>query len=336
MNRPTSQSTSRGFRIGVFGCGFSTWELVVRLARSGLKITDCVTIDNAEATRQAASGFIDLGPKMSELGINVVTAESYGLTTDQDRRQISSLGLDVGLCIGWQRLLPEWCLESTRCGVFGMHGSNKPLPHGRGRSPLNWSLLLGKKTFYTHLFRFDPGVDSGPIVGIQEFDINAWDTIYTLHLKNLVAMSQLCLGHLGEILDGSVDLHPQSEEGVSYYPKRTDEDGRMFWGDSTIDLYNLVRAVTRPFPGAWAYRNLSTQEKIRVWDARPFDSRIEWPGRQFGEILEVFRDGSFVVKTGDGSLYVTDYDGERFTIDDLGLLLQSGPEDRRRYDELPP
>ena len=335
MMESNVQSIDPGVRIGVFGCGFSTWELVVRLVRSGLKITDCITIDQAEAIRQTASGFVDFRENISELGINVLTVESYDLTTDRDRLQVNNLGLDVGLCIGWQRLLPEWCLESVRCGIFGMHGSNRPLPHGRGRSPLNWSLVLGKEIFYTHLFRFELGVDSGPIVGVQAFDINSWDTSYTLHLKNVVAMSQLCVEHLGAILDGSVELREQSEKGVSYYPKRTDEDGRMFWSDSTVDLYNLVRAVTRPFPGAWSYRDLSNREKIRVWEARPFDSRIEWPGCQSGEILEVFRDGSFVVKTGDGSLYVRDYDGDQFTIADVGIILDSGREDRKRYDGLP-
>ena len=335
MTQSDLQPSDTSLRIGVFGCGFTTWELVVRLVRAGVRVTDCVTIDHVEATRQAASGFMDLGPRMSELGIEVLTVESYGLATDRDRFRVSDLGLDVGFCVGWQRLLPDWCLESVRCGIFGMHGSSQLLPHGRGRSPMNWSLLLGKDVFYTHLFKYDPGVDSGPVVGVQAFDINAWDTVHTLHLKNVVAMSQLCREHLEAILNGSVELCPQSEEGVSYYPKRTDKDGRIFWGDSTTDLYNLVRAVTRPFPGAWSYRDLSSGEKIRIWEAVPFDSRIEWPGCRSGEIVEVFEDGSFIAKTGDGSLHVREYSGNRFSLDDVGLGFEDGPEAREIYGDLP-
>ena len=140
----------RTLRIGIFGCGSTTYELARRLLASGIEITDCITIDAIEADKQSASGYIELLPKMSEMGISVHVMDSYGLKGEEDRRRVVDLNLDLAFCIGWQRLLPSWCLDSVRLGVFGMHGSFKPLPHGRGRSPLNWSLLLGKEIFYTH------------------------------------------------------------------------------------------------------------------------------------------------------------------------------------------
>ena len=61
---------------------------------------------------------------------------------------IKSLNIDIIFCMGWQRLIPEWLLNDLSVGAFGMHGSNKPLPHGRGRSPLNWSLIQDKNMFH--------------------------------------------------------------------------------------------------------------------------------------------------------------------------------------------
>ena len=322
-------------RIAVFGCGFTTWELISRLTKAGVRISHCITIDEVEADRQQASGFVDLVPQVTALGIEVVTVDSYDLSTVADYRHVTNLELDLGLCAGWQRLLPEWCLESTRCGVYGMHGSNRPPPHGRGRSPLNWSLVLDKRIFYTYLFRYDAGVDSGPIVDIQSFDINYWDTAYSLHLKNVVTMSVLCLRHLDRIIDGSVELFEQPENTPSYYPKRTDEDGRIYWDDSTSDIYNLIRAVTRPFPGAWTFWGEKYVKVLRIWDACPFDTRLTWPNSGFGEIVEVFADGTFVVRTGDGSLYVREYGDALVSMDDIGTVLQSGPETRKRYTDLP-
>ena len=69
-----------------------------------------------------------------------------------------------------------------------MHGSSKPLPHGRGRSPMNWSLVQNKDCFYTHLFRYRPGVDDGEIAAVQIFDITPFDTCLTLHYKNTLSM----------------------------------------------------------------------------------------------------------------------------------------------------
>jgi len=322
-------------RIGIFGCGSTTYELTRRLLASGIRITDCITIDAIEADKQSASGYIELLPKMSEIGISVHVMNSYSLKGEEDRRRVVDLNLDLAFCIGWQRLLPSWCLDSVRLGVFGMHGSFKPLPHGRGRSPLNWSLLLGKEIFYTHLFKYEEGVDSGPVLGVQSFDINSWDTAHTLHLKNLVSMSQLCIKYFDQIVNGSAELLEQPKEGISYYPKRNDDDGRIFWDDTSEDIHKLIRAVTHPFPGAWTYSRYPLEQRIRIWEACPFDSRIEWKESSLGEILEVFSDGTFVVKTGDGTLYVSNYDGKEITFDDVGLVLDSGPEQRKQYEDLP-
>ena len=314
----------QGTRIGVFGCGFTTWELVARLAKAGVGISHCITIGANEADRQLASGYVDLVPNMRALGIEVLTVDTYGLTTEADRCRVSELELDLGLCVGWQRLLPQWCLDSVRRGVFGMHGSNRPLPHGRGRSPLNWSVVLNKQIFFTHLFKYDAGVDSGLIVDVQRFDINEWDTIYSLHMKNIISMSQLVQKHLSNLLDGSVELYEQPAVAPSYYPKRSDKDGRICWGDSTIDIYNLVRATGRPYPGAWTAREESEgSELLRIWDACPFDSRLAWQTSRFGEIVEVFANGTFVVTTGDGSLHVREHDGYQMSLTDIGTVLHS-------------
>src|SRR5262249_1444265 len=146
---------------------------------------------------------------------------------------------------------------------------------GRGRSPMNWSLITGREIFYTHLFRYCPGVDDGPIAGFQTFDINPFDTCHTLHLKNMICMVQLCARLLPSLLDGTAVLTPQPPSPASYWPKRTAEDGLIFWTDSTWDIYNLVRGVTRPFPGAFTYLNDDISKKIFIWRATPFDTQLQ-------------------------------------------------------------
>ncbi len=246
-----------------------------------------------------------------------------------------SLNLDILLVMGWQRLIPDWFLESLSIGAFGMHGSSKPLPHGRGRSPMNWSLIQNKHEFFTHLFQYIPGVDDGPIVGVQKFDITQFDTCLTMHFKNTISMIKLCHQHLPSLMDGTAKYFPQPTKGATYYPKRTEEDGIIFWSDSTTEIYNLVRAVTHPFPGAFTYFDHKPENRIIIWKAIPFDNQITWPYAEDGEIVEVFFDGTFVVKTKDSSILVQEYEGFKCREEYVGLKLSHLGQKRKLWENLP-
>ena len=200
---------------------------------------------------------------------------------------------------------------------------------------MNWSLIQGKKVFFTHMFQYLPGVDNGPIVGKQKFDITEFDTCHTLHFKNLISMIKLCAQHLPSLIEGSAVLRPQPEEGVSFYPKRSAEDGVIYWSDSTIDIYNLIRAVTHPFPGAFSYLDDNKEKKVFIWRAIPFDGHLDWPDAKFGEVVEVFYDGSFIVKTGDGSLLVLECEGDSLTESDTGRCFGHLGIVRKKWDDLP-
>jgi methionyl-tRNA formyltransferase len=330
-----SQGNAQRKRIAVVGCKHTTLDLIRGLERHGFQIDHCLSIDPATAEQQKVAGYFDLRPFLAEKGIPVTIAYKYSLKSDEDRQALLSLGLDLLLVMGWQRLIPDWWLESLSIGAFGMHGSSKPLPHGRGRSPMNWSLIQGKTEFYTHLFQYKPGVDDGPVVGVQTFDITPFDTCLTLHYKNLVAMTQLCARFLPDLLRGTATFTPQPHEGATYYPKRSDEDGIIYWTDSTRDVYNLIRAVTRPFPGAFSYLDDHPAGKVFIWRAIPFDTRLQWPDARPGEIVEVFYDGTIVVRTGDGTILVQESEGHPFTHSDVGRRLGHLSQPRKVWADLP-
>ena len=278
---------------------------------------------------------MNLMPFLESEGIPYTVARKYNLKSDADRETLLSLNLDALLVMGWQRLIPDWWLGSLSIGAFGMHGSSRPLPHGRGRSPMNWSLVQGKDKFYTHLFQYKPGIDDGPVVGVQTFDINPHDDCLTLHFKNTVSMIRLCVTHLPDLLAGSARLTPQPEEAATYYPKRSEEDGLIYWEDSSTRVYNLVRAVTKPFPGAFSYLNDDPDRKIRIWTAQPFDTRLQYPQAQPGEIIEVFYNGMLVVRSGDATMLVTSSEGYDFSTEDVGSFLGTCHTPRKRWESLP-
>jgi methionyl-tRNA formyltransferase len=200
---------------------------------------------------------------------------------------------------------------------------------------MNWSLIQNKELFYTHLFQYKPGVDDGPIAGVQTFDITPHDTCHTLHFKNVAAMVQLCARLLPELLSGTAQLVPQPQGQATYYPKREAEDGLIYWDDNTVEIYNLIRAVTRPFPGAFAFLDNDPSRKILLWRAIPFDTRLRWPRAVPGEIVEVFYDGSLVVKTRDSSLLVLDSEGWIFAERDIGRRFGTSGIPRKVWTGLP-
>jgi methionyl-tRNA formyltransferase len=322
-------------RVAVVGCKHTTLDLIYGLMKYRFAIDHCITITPEKAKEQQAAGFLNLTPFLKQWGIPTTIAQRYSLRSERDKETLLALKLDMLLVMGWQRLIPDWCLESLSIGAFGMHGSSLPLPHGRGRSPMNWSLIQNKKIFYTHLFQYKPGVDDGPVVGVQTFDINEFDDCHTLHCKNMVSMTRLCVEHLPALLDGSAVLIPQSKEGVSYYPKRTAEDGLIYWQDSILDIYNLVRAVTRPFPGAFSFLDDDPEKKVFIWRVQPFDMRLSYPEARHGEIVEVFYDGKFVVRAGDSTILVTDSQGHDFGKEDVGRFLGTLGLPRKTWAGLP-
>lgn len=294
-------------RIAFAGSKTTTYECMRQLLLDGFRIDLLVTLTPEQGRHYEVAGYMDLRAFATEHGIRVLHPASYSLREPADQALLEPEAIDILLVIGWQRLIPDWWLSRLGRGAFGMHGSPEPLPRGRGRSPLNWSLLQGKTSFLTHLIRYDAGVDSGGIVGVQKFDITLWDDPDVLHMKNRIAMSRLLRQHLPAIEAGTAVYRPQPADiSPTYLPKRSADDGRVVWEDQDMmRLYNHIRAQTRPFPGAFSHLGES-QERFYFWKGHPFDSRLEYEARP-GTVVETFYDGSFLVAVWDGSVRIFDY-----------------------------
>lgn len=290
--------------IAFAGCKDTTLECLRGFLESDNKVDWLLTIDQARGRKNKVSGYYDLSTFAKKQGIKVHKCDTYSLKSAKDKKKLAKIGIDLLLVVGWQRLIPKWLLDSLSVGAFGMHGASQPLPYGRGRSPMNWSLIQGKRKFITNLFKYNEGVDAGEIVDTQSFDLNRFDTGKTVHYKNTLAMVKLLEKNIDGILSGNISFREQLPVRPSYYPKRTADDGVIFWDRGTEEIYNLIRAVTRPFPGAVTFYG---KTRLIIWKAQPFDTRLFGSYVLPGTVLKVFESGDFVVKTGTDSMLVTDY-----------------------------
>lgn len=299
------------FKIGFLGSKNTTYECMQKFLSDGFKIDQLITLAPKQGKKFQVAGYMNLVPFAEGHSIPIYHAQKYSLKDKKDFKEIKKMNLDLVITIGWQRLIPKEILDFLRIGACGMHGSAMGLPKGRGRSPLNWSLIQGKNKFITSLFFYNSEIDAGKIVDSQEFDINSYDTCETLHFKNRIAMNNLLKKYLLRLFKKQVKLVSQSQEKATYYPKRLPEDGVIDWGKTTKEIYDFIRAQTRPFPGAFTFLG---NKKIYIWKAQPFDTKLDYSYFKNGEIVDIFYNDNFLVKTKSGSLLIIDWEGSKKVI----------------------
>jgi UDP-4-amino-4-deoxy-L-arabinose formyltransferase/UDP-glucuronic acid dehydrogenase (UDP-4-keto-hexauronic acid decarboxylating) len=296
-------------RIGLLGSKGTTLDFLSAFrSETGHHVTHLITLSEETKASRAVAYYQGSALMDAARGLATHKARSYTLTHAEDVAFFEVAALDVLFVIGWERLVPDAVLGLVRRGVYGMHGSPYGLPRGRGRSPLNWSIIQGHDHFVTSLFRYSPGVDDGDVIDSKVFSILERDDIGVLHMKNRLCMGQLAGRHLKAILTGTAPLVPQPEEAPSFYPKRTPDDGAIDWTRSTQEIDRLIRAVAPPYPGAFS---TNAGRKVVVEAAQPFERAMFPSSIAPGTVLDASpSSGTFVVKTGDGSLLVTRHSGE--------------------------
>lgn len=250
------------------------------------------------------SGYFDYRPMLTEHGIDVYRPASYSLTAQSDKAFFSDRRFSVLVQGGWQRLFPTSVLDSLEIGALGVHGSSDLLPKGRGRSPLNWSLIEGKERFLMHLFLITDGTDDGDIIDVADFDITPFDDIRTLYLKYSIVYRDLLVENLPNILAGTFRVRPQ--KGIpTYYSKRDSSMGLIDWESMDVwEIHNFIRAQTHPYPGAFG---MLDSRCARIWSAVPFDTRIRYDSRPYGSVVET-DERSLIVNCRGGLLLVNNWE----------------------------
>lgn len=302
------------YKVVVFGVK-DTSENIVSFIQEQICPVDLVITISPEVTKKnQVSGYKGLSVLTEKYGIPVHEADSYFLTDEKTQKFIAENAFDIGISMGWQRLIPSSVLDAFRYGIYGFHGNCGYLPFGRGRSPLNWSIILGDTRFNLNMFRYDEKADSPNVFATEMFSITPHDDIRTAQYKNMICSKNLIRKLLKAYAEDNIMIRTESKDYDSWYNKRTAADGKIDFRGRTRDIYNLIRGVAAPFPGAYA---MIGEEKVIVWEAHPFDEMIDFSAYAPGEVIDVF-DKKPVVRTVDGSLLIDRYEsGREIVVGDL-------------------
>lgn len=295
------------YRVVVFGVKDTTENIVEFIHKQICSVDLVITISADVTKKNQVSGYKGLSVLTEKYGIPVHEAESYYLTDEKTQKFMKENEFEIGISMGWQRLMPKSVLDCFEYGVFGFHGNCGYLPFGRGRSPLNWSIILGDTRFNLNLFKYDEEADSPNVFATEMFSITPYDDIRTAQYKNMICSKNLIRKLLNAYKEKNIIINTDSKDYDSWYSKRTAADGKINFRDRTRDIYNLIRGVAAPFPGAFC---MIENQKIIVWEAHPFDEMIDFSGYAPGEIIDIF-DGKLVIRTVDGSLLIDRYECDR-------------------------
>jgi UDP-4-amino-4-deoxy-L-arabinose formyltransferase/UDP-glucuronic acid dehydrogenase (UDP-4-keto-hexauronic acid decarboxylating) len=197
----------------------------------------------------------------------------------------------------YRHLIDEAVLALAPSGAFNLHGSL--LPYYRGRAPVNWVLVNGERETGVSLHRMVRRADAGELMAQRRVAIAPLDTAFTLFAKLETAASALLDETLPALRAGTAVGTPMDLAAGSYFSGRKPADGEIDWSRPASRIYDLVRAVTHPYPGAFARLR---GRILFVWWTRPIEAGGgTQAGAPPGTILASDSDG-LVVAAGEGAL----------------------------------
>ena len=223
------------------------------------------------------------------------------INKSENVKWINTFSPEVIFCFGWSSLIKKELLESCQLGVIGYHPSL--LPKNRGRHPIIWELCLGLTQTCSTFFRMDEGADTGMILDQESVDIDRLDDAKTLYLKLSITACKQLERFVPKLVLGKLNFTEQVLTNSNHWRKRSKNDGLIDFRMSSKTIYNLVRALTKPYVGAhFIYKN----SEVKVWKVMKgpkIDKNIE-PGK----IIDINSDNHILVSSGDSSIWILDHE----------------------------
>jgi methionyl-tRNA formyltransferase len=280
-------------------CTLDTGLFALEMALNlGIKINRVIGLNpKSVSDPDKVSGFIDISLFCKKNKLDFKFVDDYTLKSLNPKSILKKT--DIIWVLGWQRLLPSSFVSFPKIATIGSHGSCDGIVKGRGRSPQNWALMMGKKKFKISIFKISDGIDNGNIILTKEIKYTKFDNIIHSYIKVGLSIAN-CLNKI--VNNPDLIKRAKKQKGkVEYFPRRTPDDGFIDWSMSAIDICNQIRALSAPYPQA---RSIINGEIILINRASYIENSLfERPGK----ILKFFSNGNIFTSCGKGTLIIEDY-----------------------------
>jgi methionyl-tRNA formyltransferase len=210
-----------------------------------------------------------------ELGLEVLTPARPGDPPFLDR--LRELAPDACPIVAYGGLIPLSALTIPAQGWVNLHFSL--LPAWRGAAPVQHAIMAGDEVTGATTFLLEPGLDTGPTLGVMTEAIKPTDTSGDLLVRLAQGGAGLLVATLDALEAGDLQAVAQPAEGVSLAPKISVQDARIHWDTPALAVDRHIRGCT-PAPGAWTtFRG----ERFKVHSVTPV---LEAAGSENGQATE--------------------------------------------------
>ena len=205
--------------------------------------------------------------------------------------RLREIAPDLIFSFYYRAMIPKEALDIPKLGAYNIHGAL--LPKYRGRACVNWAVINGERETGATLHVMTEFADRGDIIAQKAVPIEFEDTAHNVFLKVTEASREILMSTLPSLEMGTAKRYPQDESEATKFGRRRPEDGEIDWNRSADEIYNFVRALTHPFPGAFTNWE---GKKFFIWKALPAEGIFE-PGK-------IKSESPMLVGTGSGLLRV--------------------------------
>ncbi len=231
-----------------------------------------------------------------QVGIPVRTVDK--VNTSDFVNWVYSQKPDLNISMSYDQIFHKPILQTAPKGFINCHAGN--LPYYRGRNVLNWAIINNEKEIGLTILYVDEGIDTGDII-LQRHLLIDWEDNYgTVLAKVQDAFPELLAEAVTLIKEDRVQRQPQSHLEGTYFCARHTGDEWIDWNDTSLNIYNKIRAITQPGPGA---RTILGNKVLIIWNAN-YD--LDWPKYTAiaGEVVRIEHGKGIRLKTGDSTIMI--------------------------------
>jgi methionyl-tRNA formyltransferase len=216
------------------------------------------------------------------------------LRDSDEQKAFADLGADAAVVVAYGLILPQPILDAPRLGAFNLHASL--LPRWRGAAPIQRAIMAGDRETGVAVMKMEAGLDTGPVAMVERTAIGDDETAGALHDRLARLGADLMVRALAALERGSLELHPQPEEGVTYAAKIEKSETRIDWSRPAAEVHNRIRGLS-PVPGAWTEFPVGGKaERVKLLGSIPAAGDGA-PGTILG--------GSLTIACGAGAVRIT-------------------------------
>lgn len=218
------------------------------------------------------------------------------------QQKIIASKADLIISVHLRKVLKKETFTLAKKGAINVHPSL--LPKYRGLSPQHQVLIHGEKESAVTIHFIEEGIDTGDIITQQKFEIKPTDYIKDIQFKMLAIYKTIMVDAVKLLQDERFVPTKQQTAGASYFGAIKMKDREININSTKTEAYNLIRAVSMPYEGAW-YKN------YKIWSSEfiPENKEAE-KMKKYAEvgIFEDERNQEIIIRLHNGVLVSDDYE----------------------------